>query len=159
MKLDYSLKTLEERKALVQDIVDSGENLSSKQLGYMADYLLFTADSKQTGKEKKKSHPIITKNRDVTISKRQISLEDTIASLSNGEDGLYSMIVDDKNMLLDNRQPITQEDIDKIPGIKDKLNTIETLKTQLDKSNGRNRFAIKRQIISTYKEIYSIKSS
>lgn len=82
MKLDYSLKTLEERKALVQNIVDSGENLSSKQLGYMADYLLFTADSKQTGKEKKKSHPIITKNRDVTISKRQISLEDTIASLS-----------------------------------------------------------------------------
>lgn len=159
MKLDYSLKTLEERKALVQDIVDSGEHLSSKQLGYMADYLLFTADSKQTGKEKKKSHPIITKNRAVTISKRQASLEDTIASFSNGEDGLYSMIVDDKNMLLDNRQPITQEDINKIPGIKDKLNTIETLKAQLDKSDGHNRFVIKQQIISTYKEIYSIKSS
>lgn len=159
MKLDYSLKTIEERKALVQNMVDSGEMFSPKQLGYMADYLLFAADSKQTGKEKKKAHPIITKNRDVTISKRQVSLEDTVASLSNGEDGLYSMIVNDKNLLLDNRQPLTEEDINTIPGIKEKLKTIESLKEQLAKTDGRNRFSVKQQIISTYKEIYSIKNS
>lgn len=159
MKLDYSIKSLEERKSLVQDIVDGDEFLNQKQLGYLADYLLFTADSKQTGREKKKSHPIITKNREVTISKRQTSLEDTVASLSNGEDGLYSMIVDDRNLLLDNRTPITQEDIDNIPGIKQNLETIETLKRQLERTDGRNRFAINQQIIATYKEIYSIKSS
>ena len=159
LKLDYSLKTLDERKTFVQNIIDNGEELNSKQLGYMADYLLFTIDSKQTGKEKKKSHPIITKNRDVTISKRQISLEDTVASLSNGEDGLYAMIVEDKNLLLDNRQPITQEDIDKIPGIKENLEVIDTLKKQLERADGYNRYALNQQIISTYKEIYSIKSS
>ena len=157
LKLDYSLKTLDERKTFVQNIIDNGEELNSKQLGYMADYLLFTIDSKQTGKEKKKSHPIITKNRDVTISKRQISLEDTVASLSNGEDGLYAMIVEDKNLLLDNRQPITQDDIDKIPGIKENLEVIDTLKKQLERADGYNRYALNQQIISTYKEIYSIK--
>lgn len=159
MKLDYNLKTLDERKSFVQSIIDSGEELTDKQLGYMADYLLFVADPKQTGREKKKTHPIITKNRDVTISKRQVSLEDTISSLSNGEDGLYSMIVEDKNLLLDNRQPITQEDIDSIPGIKEKLETIDTLKEQLARNSGSNRYAIKQQIISSWKEIYSIKSS
>lgn len=159
VKLDYSIKSLEERKALVQDIVDGDELLNQKQIGYLADYLLFTADSKQTGREKKKSHPIITKNREVTIAKRQTSLEDTVASLSNGEDGLYSMIVDDRNLLLDNRTPITQEDIDNIPGIRQNLETIETLKRQLARTDSRNRFAINQQIIATYKEIYSIKSS
>lgn len=159
MKLDYNLKTLDERKKLVQSIIDSGEDLTDKQLGYMADYLLFVADPKQTGREKKKTHPIITKNRDVTISKRQVSLEDTISSLSNGEDGLYSMIVEDKNLLLDNRQPITQEDIDNIPGIKEKLETIDSLKEQLLRNSGTNRYVIKQQIISSWKEIYSIKSS
>lgn len=159
LKLDYSLKTLEERRAFVQDIVDSGEYLSPKQLGYMADYLLFVADSKQTGREKMSSHPIITKNRDVTISKRQVSLEDTVASLSNGEDGLYAMIVDDKNLLLDNRSPITEDDISTIPGIKENFELIERLKRQLDSTDGRERYLIKQQIISTYKEIYSIKSS
>lgn len=159
MKLDYNLKTLDERKELVQSIIDSGEDLTDKQLGYMADYLLFVADPKQTGREKKKTHPIITKNRDVTISKRQVSLEDTISSLSNGEDGLYSMIVEDKNLLLDNRQPITQEDIDNIPGIKEKLEIIDSLKEQLLRNSGTNRYAIKQQIISSWKEIYSIKSS
>ena len=95
----------------------------------------------------------------MTISKRQISLEDTVASLSNGEDGLYAMIVEDKNLLLDNRQPITQEDIDKIPGIKENLDVIDTLKKQLERADGYNRYALNQQIISTYKEIYSIKSS
>ena len=84
MKLDYSIDSLDGRKQLVQAIIDSKEPLSQKQLGYLADYLLFVADSRQTSREKKKSHPIITKNREVTISKRQTSLEDTVASLSNG---------------------------------------------------------------------------
>lgn len=159
MKLDYSIKSTEERKALVQEIIDSGEQLTQKQLGYMADYLLFAADSKQTGREKRNSHPIITKNREVTIFKRQTSLEDTVASLSNGEDGLYSMIMNDRNLLLDNRAPITQEDIDTIPGIKQSLDSIKAMKRQLEGAHGHDRYVLNQQIIDTYKDIYSIKSS
>lgn len=159
MKLDYNLTTLEERKALVQDIVDSGEQLSQKQLGYIADYLLFVADSKQTGKEKKKDYPIVTKNRDVTVSKRQVSFEGTVSSLSNGEDGLYAMMIDDKNTLLDHRQPITEEDVANIPGIKENLEVIEMLKKQFKSAEGKRRFILKQQIISKYQEIYLQKSS
>lgn len=159
MKLDYDLKDVESRKRLVQDIIDSGEPLSQKQLGYMADYMLFTADSKQTGREKKKEYPIVTKNRDVTVSKRQVSFEDTVAALSNGEDGLYSMMIDSKDVLLDNRAPITQEDIDTIPGIKENIAALENLKGQFENAEGQRRYALKQQIISKYQEIYTIKGS
>ena len=159
MKLDYNLKTLKERKALVQDIIDSKEHLNQKQLGYMADYLLFTADAKQTGKEKKHDYPIVTKNREVTVSKRQVSFEGTVESLSNGEDGLYNMIVEDKDILLDHRAPITQEDIDTIPGIKEGLETIEMLKKQFDNATGPQKYSLKRQIISKYQEVYAQKSA
>ena len=47
MKLDYSIDSLDGRKQLVQAIIDSKELLSQKQLGYLADYLLFVADSRR----------------------------------------------------------------------------------------------------------------
>ena len=159
LKLDYEIKDLDERKKLVQDIVDSGENLTQKQLGYMADYLLFVADAKQTGQEKRADYPIVTRNRDVTVSKRQVSFEGTMESLSNGEDGLYNMIVDDKNVLLDNRAPITQEDMDNIPGIRENMEVIDTLKSQFERATGQHRYDLKCHIISKYQEIYAQKSA
>ena len=101
MKLDYKLKTVEERKRLVDEIVASGEPLSQQQLGYMADYLLFVMDGGgNTVREKRRPYSIVTKNRDVTVSKRQVSFEDTVSRLQNGEDGLYSMIIDDKDVIM-----------------------------------------------------------
>ena len=159
MNLDYDIKNLDERKRIVQEIVDSGEHLSKKQLGYLADYLLYAADSEQTGKEKKREYPITTKNRNVTISKRQVSFEGVAESLPSGEDGIYSMIVDDKNALLDRREPITEEDIRDIPGMAEKAAVLENLKGQLDRKEGEDRYSIKRQIISTYQEMYTLKAS
>ena len=160
MKLDYNLIELKDRKALVQSILDSGEELTNQQLGYMADYLLFVADRKQTGKEKKESYPIVTKNRSVTINKRQVSYEETIDNLQNGEDGLYSIMLDnDKNRFLDNRSPITQEDIETIPNMRENMEVIEALKTQLETATGKRKFQIKQHIISKYKECYTLKSS
>ena len=159
LKLDYDIKDIDGRKAVVDDILKSGEALSQKQLGYMADYLLFVADSKQTGREKRSEYPIVTKNRDVTVSKRQVSFEDTVASLSNGEDGLYGLISDSDVALLDNRAPITQDDIDTIPGIKENLETIDSLKRQFDSAEGPRKYSLKQQIISKYQEMYSAKSS
>ena len=159
MKLDYNLKTLDERRELVQKITDSDEELSQKQLGYLADYLLFVADAKQTGKEKKHDYPIVTKNREVTISKRQVSFEGTVESLSNGEDGLYNMIIEDKDALLDHREPITPEDIETIPGMRENLETLENLKNQFEQATGPQKYSLKKQIISKYQEIYAQKSA
>ena len=142
MKLDYSITDLEGRKQFVNDLLESGEFFTPQQLGYMSDYLLFVADRKQTGHEKTEDYPIVTKNRNVTVSKRQISYEETVENLQNGEDGIYSMIIHDKNTLLDNRAPITQEDIETIPGIRENLDVIDKLKTQFAEAEGKRKFLL-----------------
>lgn len=76
MALDYTLKTQEERLKCVRETIEttSQENLDANYLRVMTDYLLFAADRNQTKKEKKKERSIITKNREATVNKRQISL-------------------------------------------------------------------------------------
>lgn len=159
LKLDYSLTSVEDRKKVVQSIIDLGEHLSQEQLNYMTDYLLFTADGRRTVSEKREQYPIVTKNRDVTVRKRQTSLEDTISRLQNGEDGLYAMIINDKDAIMDVREPITEEDMESIPGLKEKKKVIESLKRQLDEATGKRKYSLKRQIISTYQELYTLKAS
>ena len=80
LKLDYSLKTTEERIECVNKILatTSPEKLNSKYLGYMSDYILFVADKNQTKKEHQQSHPIVTRNREVTVAKRQVSFEEMV---------------------------------------------------------------------------------
>lgn len=158
LKLNTKLKTSEERLSLVEELLQE-EMITKAQATYLADYLLFVADSRQTGKERQEEYPIVTKNRDVTVSKRQVSFEETVDSLSNGEDGIYSMIINDKNALLDMRAPITEEDKQNIPGIAENLEVIDSLKKQLEEAHGRRKYFLKCQIISKYQELYTLKSS
>ena len=85
----------------------------------------------------------------MTISKRQISYEGLIDKLENGEDGLYSLITDTKELKLDNKDPITQDDIDTIPGIADSLKVLESLQHQYENSTGARRKSLKTSIIET----------
>lgn len=159
LKLDYTLLDIAERKKLVEDIVRSEKHLSHHQLTYMADYLLFVADNKQTVIEKTQSYPIITKNREITVNKRQVSFEDTVSNLQNGEDGLYAMIINDKDVIMDNKSPISEEDKKNIPGICENLAVIEKLKKQFSVAKGKKKYSLKRQIISKYQELYTLKST
>lgn len=160
MKLDYKLKTEEERKACVEVALAEEPDPSAQQLKYMADYLLFVADSKKTNPDVRKNMKgMITKNRAVTINKREVSFEETVSNLQNGEDGIYALINDDKNMLMDHRSPITEEDADNIPGVRENLQVIESLKRQLENASGKRRYSIKSQIISKYQELYTLKAS
>lgn len=162
MKLDYKLKSVEDRKRNVEEALAEfkDEPPTPQQLKYMADYLLFVADSKKTNPEARRAtNGMITKNRAVTINKREVSFEETVANLQNGEDGIYAMIVNDKNRLMDNRAPITQEDANNIPGVRENLEVIENLKKQLDKASGKKKYSIKSQIISKYQELYTLKAS
>ena len=58
LKLDYSLETPEERKALVEQILQEDPNPSSAYLEILADYLVLCME-KQEKKEKK----LLTDNR------------------------------------------------------------------------------------------------
>ncbi len=159
-KLDYSLKTTQERLALVNQIInESKDPIRPQYLTYMSDYILFINDKEQTIKERKEEHPILTKNREKTINKRQISFEEIISNLENGEDGLYSMITNDKNQIMDPKDPLTKEDIEQSPQLKEFLDIISELQQQFNKATGQRKFALKKQIIETWQQIYIIKAA
>jgi hypothetical protein len=150
MDLDYSLTTPEERVVYVKELLSkTPPPYSNSTLKILADYMLFIHDRNQTKKERKKEHPILTPNREFTIDKRQVSYENLVEKLENGEDGIYNIIRNDKNQLLDPKDPITEEDIENIPGIKECIDVIISLKKQLENASKYRRKQLNQAIIDT----------
>ena len=141
LQLDYSIDTPEGRVEYVEALLAKTPRtqINNVTLSYLSDYILFVGDKNQTKKERKAEKPIITRNRETTIDKRQISYEGIVATLENGEDGLHSMIRQDKNQILDPKDPISQKDINNIPGMQDYMDTIESLKHQFNRASGAAR--------------------
>jgi hypothetical protein len=48
-------------------------------------------------KQEKKEHKLLTENRLTTINKRETSFEGLVSQFENGEDGIYSLMTEDKN--------------------------------------------------------------
>ena len=152
-KLDYTLTSPEERKDLVQHILDNcDENPSEKTLEIMADYLVLCME-----KEEKKKRKILTDNRMATVNKRESSLEGLVAKLENGEDGLYNLTNNDKNVILTPAVSITQKDIDEIPLLKSWREGI----AELEKINleGKAAYKLKKWIIEMRQDQYIIKNA
>lgn len=85
-KLDYSLKTAEERQKFVANIVAqmTKEQLKNKKyLEILSDYIVSAMTP-----EEKKSKMILTDNRMVTVNKRETSYQNLVSKFENGEDGL-----------------------------------------------------------------------
>ena len=93
-KLDYTLETPEERKALVEKILEENPEPTEKYLEVLADYLIIAID-----KQKRKEERTLTDNRMVTINKRETSFEGLVSQFENGEDGIYNLMTEDKNMI------------------------------------------------------------
>ena len=168
MELDYSLTTPEERVAYVKELLAKDKRrrtqddlplYDNKTLKILADYMLFTHDRNQTKKEREEKYPILTPNREFTIDKRQVSYEGLVDKLENGEDGLYNLIRVDKGQILDPKDPITEEDIDTIPGIKECMDVILSLKKQLPTASKYQRKHLNQAIIDSWKQAYLIKGS
>jgi hypothetical protein len=92
IKLDYTLNTPEERKELVEKILEENPEPSDRYLEILADYLVLAME-KQERKEKK----ILTENRMATVNKRETSFEGLVSQFENGEDGIYNLVTEDKN--------------------------------------------------------------
>ena len=115
IKLNYNLKSAEERKKLVDKIIESTpqEKLTSNYLEILSDYIVF-AMTKKEKKEKK----ILTNNRLVTIKKRETSFEGLSDKMENGEDGIYNLIKEDKNVIFQPKVTITKKDLEEIPQLR-----------------------------------------
>ena len=156
IKLDYTIEDPEERVKLVEKIVENApqSKLTNRYLEILADYIIFAMNKKE-----KKEKTINTDNRMVTINRRETSFQGLIGKFENGEDGIYNMIIDDKNVLLTPKYQITQEDIEQIPALKQLREEIEKIEQQQKKARGKKKFLLKKQIIQMRQDQYVIKSA
>ena len=155
-KLDYSLESPQERNELVKKIIDETppEQLTNRYLEILADYIIFAMD-----KEERKKKKILTDNRMVTVNKRETSFEGLVGKLENGEDGIYNMIANDKNIIFTPKVSITQKDIDEISALRDLRSAIDRVEQEEKKAVGKKKFLLKKQLIEMRQDQYVIKNS
>lgn len=156
MKLDYSITSPEERCDLVNKIITEVgiENLNEKALEIMANYLVFCME-----KQEKKEKQILTDNRMTTVNKREASMEGLTSKLENGEDGLYNLMTNDKNVIFAPSISITKEDIETIPPLKQLREAIDLMVQKSKTAVGKDAFRIKKAIIEMRQEQYIIKAA
>ena len=155
-KLDYSLQTPQERNELVKKIIDETppEQLTNKYLTILSDYIIFAMD-----KEERKKKKILTDNRMVTVNRRETSFQGLAGQLENGEDSIYNMIANDKNIIFMPKVTITEEDIKEIPGLKDLRDAIDNVEKQFKAATGKRKFLLKKQLIEMRQDQYVLKSA
>lgn len=126
IKLDYSIESPEERKALVEKILEETPDPSPAYLEILADYLVLCME-KQEKKEKK----ILTDNRMATVNKRETSFEGLASQMEHGEDGIYNIITNDKNIIFQPKISISKRDLDTIPCLRQLRETINSWEAAL----------------------------
>lgn len=157
LRLDYKLKTYEERAELVNKIVEQTppEKLTNRYLEILGDYIMGAAT-----KEEKRNHTVLTENRRITIDRRETSLEGLIEKFENGADGFYNLIADyDKNVIFQHKQEITQHDIDTVPGLKELREAIAQVEEAGKAATGRKKYLLKKQLIEMRRDQYVLKNS
>ena len=157
-KLDYSLKTAEDRTKFVDELLPTltKEQLKNeKYIEILSNYIV----SAMTPEEKKEKL-ILTENRMVTVNKRETSMQRIVESLENGEDGLWRMAIEnDKNVLLTHKKEITEKDLEEIKALRDLKEAIKILEEQEKKATGKRRYKLKKWLIEMHQEQYVIKDS
>lgn len=153
-RLDYTIQDPLERKKIVEQIVNSlpPEKLTNKYLEILSNYLIFAMD-----KQERKSRMINTSNRMVTVNKRETSFEGIVSKLQNGEDGIYNMISDNKNILLVPKISITEDDVESIPGMKSLREQIKKVEQRQKTARGRRKYLLRKQLIEMRQDQYVLK--
>ena len=130
------------------------EQLTNRYLEILADYMIFAMD-----KEERKKKYIITDNRSITINKRETSFEGLISKFENGEDGIYNMIANDKNIIFTPKISITQKDVEEIPALKELREAIEEVEKAEKQARGKKKYLLKKQLIEMRQDQYIIKNA
>lgn len=155
-RLDYSLETPQERNELVKKIIDETppEQLTNRYLTILTDYIIFAMD-----KEERKQKKILTDNRMITVNKRETSFQKLVSQLENGEDGIYNMIANDKNIIFMPKVSITEQDLEEIPVLKELRKSIDEIEKQAKTATGKKKFLLKKQLIEMRQDQYVIKNT
>lgn len=150
-KLDYTLKTPEERVKFVENLLaELPSPPSSRYLEVLGSYIINATP---------KNPNILTENRLVTIHKRETSYEGLVEKFENGEDGVHNLIINDKNVLLTHKKAITEKDIEEVPGLKELRDAIDYWETKYAAAKGKDKFTIKKNLIEMRKDQYVLKDT
>ena len=156
IKLDYSLETPEERNQLVEKILAEtpADELNNNYLEILSNYLILCME-----KQEKKQKKILTENRLTTVNKRETSFEGLVSQLEAGEDGIYNLITNSKNIIFQPKISITKKDLEDIPELRQLRDSIEALEARLKVTEGKEAYTIKKALIEMRKEQYIIKTT
>ena len=154
IKLDYTIESPEERNKIVQQILEDNPEPNEKYLEVLADYLILCME-KQERKQKK----ILTDNRLATVNKRETSFEGLVSQFENGEDGIYNLIKEDKNVIFQPKVTITKKDLEEIPQLRQLREAINIWDEKLKTATGRDAYIIKSTLIDLRKDQYVIKNA
>ena len=154
MKLDFTIQDPQQRVKYVEELLKENPNPSNTLLEKLADYIIFAQD-----KEDRKNKKILTENRLVTVNKRETSYEGLISKFENGEDGIYGIMAENKNILLTPKISITPADIEQIPALRLLKEDIATIEAQYAKATGRRKYLLKKQLIEMHQDQYIIKNA
>lgn len=146
LKLDWSITSPEERLKCVEEILKEEPEPNEARLELMGTYLT-------EGMKKQ----ILTENRLATINKRETSLE---GLFDTGEDSMYNLVTENnKNVIFKPKISITKQDLEEIPPLQQKRESITFWENQLKKASGRTALIIKQTIIELRKDQYIIKNA
>ena len=110
-------------------------------------------------KQERKERKILTDNRMTTVNKRETSFEGLVSQFENGEDGIYNLIKEDKNVIFQPKISITKKDLEEIPELRQLREAISIWETKLKTARGRDAYVIKSTLIELRKDQYIIKNA
>ena len=156
IRMDYSIEDPAERVKKVEEIIANTppEKLTAYYLEQLTRYLVIPINKKE-----RLENNILTYNHMKTVNDRELSFEGLIERLENGEDGIYSMITNDKNIIFSNKIGITEEDIETIPGMRELVDEIKKLEEKKKTARGRLAYLLHKQLIEMRKDQYVLKAA
>lgn len=156
LKLDPTIQDSAQRNELVKKIIAEAppEKLTPKYLEILSTYITYPLDKKE-----RLENRITTQNHASWVNKRQTSFEGLVQKFENGEDAIYGMIANDKNIIFTSKIQITQKDIDQIPALKQLVDGIKVVQQEYLTARGARRAALRKQLIEMRKDQYIIRSA
>lgn len=153
-KLDYTIEDPIERNKIVQQILEENPEPNEKYLEILADYLVLCME-----KQEKKQKKILTDNRMATVNKRETSFEGLVSQFENGEDGVYNLITENKNIIFQPKVSITKKDLEEIEPLRQLRQAINYWEEKLKVATGHDAYIIKSTLIELRKDQYVIKNA
>lgn len=150
ISLNYKITDLTERQKIVEEICEKySDRLTEANLEVLSNYILNALEKKE-----RKERNILTDNRMATVNKRETSFEGIVSKLENGEDGIYSLVREDKNMILSPAISITKQDLQNLPFLHQIKEAIAFFKGFTEKN-----YIIQSAIIDLSQTQYLVKSA